>query len=102
MKPKRCIRITGTRNGTLRARVEINGARATWFGKREADGSIRYADEGNHRFEVTIGGEKWQHLDRELQEAIILRAQRYTNHLVVQCNEHALALIMSHPNSDQQ
>lgn len=90
---RRCIRITGTSTGKLRAKVEITAQEHVGLGHFQFT---------TNRFEVTIGGAKWQRLDAELQEAIILRAQRYANHLVVQCNEHALASIMSRPSSDQQ
>ncbi len=90
---RRCIRITGTSTGKLRAKVETT--------KQEHVGLGHY-EFTTERFEVTIGGTKWQALEPELREAIILRAQRYANHLVVQCNEHTLALIMSRPSSDQQ
>ena len=77
---RRCIRITGTRTGKLRAKVEIAGK----FGP---DSSLGYL--GTERFEVTIGGTKWGRLPAELQEAILLRARRYTGHLIDQLNDHA-------------
>ena len=63
MKPKTCIRITGTRSGKLRARVE---------------------QKNQPRFEVTIGGEKWSTLDVELRHIIMERARHYVNHLDAQ------------------
>lgn len=71
-KQRRCIRITGTSTGKLRAKVEIAGK----FGP---DSSLGYL--GTERFEVTIGGEKWHTLDLELKVAIRLRAFRYLDHL---------------------
>jgi hypothetical protein len=61
-EPKTCIRITGTRTGKLRARVE-------------------YSHGTPHHFEVTIGGEKWKTLDRQLRLDILERAARYHYHL---------------------
>jgi hypothetical protein len=55
-EPKTCIRITGTRTGKLRARVE---------------------PAGEDRFEVTIGGEKWKTLDPQLRMDILHRACSY-------------------------
>lgn len=72
---RRCIRITGTRTGKLRARVEIAGR----FGPESSLGYL-----GTERFEVTIGSTKWFTLDRELQDAILVRAGKYTNHLIQQ------------------
>ncbi len=80
-KQRRCIRITSTRTGKLRARVEI----APKVGSPE----VGLGSPGIERFEVTLGGERWDSLDIELQEAIILRARRYVDHLIAQLNEHA-------------
>jgi biotin synthase-like enzyme len=69
MKPKTRIRITGTRTGKLRARVEQEiefGFNAPFVGQR---------------FEVTIGGEKWATLSTELREKIIARAHAYMQKL---------------------
>lgn len=77
---RRCIRITGTRTGKLRARVETT---------HQAHVGLGYYESVNQHFEVTIGGTKWGRLHPELQAAIILRAQRYTGHLIDQLNEHA-------------
>ena len=55
-KPKIRIRITGTRTGKLRARVE---------------------EDGEHHFEVTIGGEKWKTLKPYLKRKIEVRAHVY-------------------------
>lgn len=67
-KPKTCIRITGTRTGKLRARVE---------------------QEGEHRFEVTVGGEKWDALDSKLKRAIGDRARTYIGCLIDDLVENA-------------
>ncbi len=65
-KQRRCIRITGTRTGKLRAKVEIE----------DPDGL------GDRRFEVTIGGEKWKTtVSKDLQRLIVARAQKYVTHL---------------------
>jgi hypothetical protein len=71
-KPKTCIRITGTRTGKLRARVENHTDVST--------------DQANpfimpNRFEVTLGGEKWGQLDLQLRGEILTRARNYVNTL---------------------
>ncbi len=61
MSTETCIRITGTRSGKLRARVE---------------------QPHQPRFEVTLGGDKWDGLDRDLQVQIANHAQGYVHHLM--------------------
>ncbi len=93
-KERRCIRITGTRTGKLRAKVEEILSHdqmmllrprccnvATW------EEAIRTKKPAGRRFEVTLGGEKWRTLDPKLQDAIYERAQAYVDHLNDQLNE---------------
>ena len=71
MKPKTCIRITGTRTGKLRARVEH-------YDNPRSESDIFYAHQGPcSRFEVTLGGERWKGLPPELQATIRIRASYY-------------------------
>lgn len=79
-KPKTCIRITGTRTNKLRARVEnyvpyssMEKAYAVLAGERPRPQTAH--------FEVTIGGEKWDTLELELQKQILARARGYLNRL---------------------
>lgn len=65
MKPKIRVRMAGTRTNKLRARVEIN----------DPDGL------GDRRFEVTIGGENWEKLSKDLQKPILERAEQYIKNL---------------------
>ncbi len=85
-KPKTCIRITGTRTGKLRARVE----RTITDGEtknvcRGDDGEIWVvrlpAGARKERFEVTIGGQKWYGLELQLRLSILCRARSYVNQL---------------------
>ena len=69
---RRCIRITGTRTGKLRARVETTKQTHIGFGHYQIE---------TDRFEVTIGGEKWATLSSEDQIAIFTRARSYVEHL---------------------
>jgi hypothetical protein len=72
---KRCIRITGTKTGKLRARVETTVSRHVALGY--------YVNENKH-FEVTIGGQKWTNLPQDLKDDILQRAERYVGHLMRQ------------------
>lgn len=54
-KPKTRIRITGTRTGKLRARVD---------------------EEGRRRFEITLGGEKWEGLSAEMWEGLSIELRK--------------------------
>ncbi len=89
-KGRRCIRITGTRTGKLRARVETSEQVHIGLGCYRND---------NHHHEVTIGSARWGRLPRELQDAIILRARRYTSHLIDQLNEHTPPIHISECDS---
>ena len=66
-KFKICI-ITGTEAGKLYARVE----QILKFGF-----NAPFVDS----FSVTIGGEKWKRLDKDLRQAIINRAEDYVTNL---------------------
>ena len=74
-KQRRCIRITSTRTGKLRAQVEQDVS---------TDPSNPFI---MPRFEVTLGGKKWASLPLPLQEAIYKRAQAYVHHLSKQLIE---------------
>ncbi len=71
---RRCIRITGTRTGQLRARVETT--------KRVHVG-LGYYQNDNQRLEITLGGKRWDHLEDELRTAILKRARTYVANLEV-------------------
>lgn len=79
MKPERCIRITGTRTGKLRARVEE--VRRDAFKIVYVNGIPTRETPYRNRFEVTIGGEKWATLGAELRAQIYDRACAYVKHL---------------------
>ena len=79
-KPKTCIRITGTRSGKLRARVE-NYVPYTNLEKTIAVLTSELPRSQSTRFEVTIGGEKWKALDRNLRISICERAGWYVANL---------------------
>ena len=87
MKPERCIRITGTRTGKLRARVDevIRDA----FKVVTVRGVPTRETPYRNRFEVTIGGAKWATLDAELQAQIYDRACDYVKHLTSQLEQTA-------------
>jgi len=85
-EPKTCIRITGTRTGKLRARVErtiVAGEMKNLY--RGDDGEIwvehHVTGARKERFEVTIGGEKWYGLGVSLRLAILCRARSYVSQL---------------------
>lgn len=73
-KQRQCIRITSTRTGKLRARVEI----APKVGSHE----VGLGSPGIERFEITLGGTRWDGLNIELQAAIYNHAQGYVHHLM--------------------
>ncbi|KKL22449.1 hypothetical protein LCGC14_2435330 [marine sediment metagenome] len=78
-KPKTCIRITGTRTGKLRARVEHKEIRAEPH--INEDGELRLIKKAKSRFDVTIGGQKWYGLELQLRLSILCRARDYVNQL---------------------
>jgi hypothetical protein len=82
-KERRCIRITGTRTGMLRARVETTslGARREYIDSQT--GQWRSTHNHNHHFEVTLGSRKWDYLEDELRAAILEHARRYVASLEV-------------------
>jgi len=56
----------------LRAKVET---------QKQIDIGLGHYQFETHRLEVTLGGKKWYTLERELQDAILVRAGMYVNHL---------------------
>ena len=77
---RRCIRITGTRTGKLRAKVETtikDAFKVVYTSSGRATRETPYTS----RFEVTLGSAAWGRLNTELQAAIYYRAQAYVNHL---------------------
>ncbi len=89
-KSRRCIRITGTRTGKLRAKVETTIEDAFKVVWTEGKGT-REAPYTNY-FEVTIGGEKWKRLDKDLQRTICERAQKYIDNVQNQLYGAAAAI----------
>jgi len=88
MKPKTCIRITGTRSNKLRARVE-NYVPYTNSEKSIAVLTGERPRRQTTHFEVTIGGENWKTLPRELQRDIGVRARTYIGNLIEDLVENA-------------
>ena len=82
MKPEICVRITGTRTGKLRARVDETLHDA--FKVVMKNGVPTRETPFRSRYEVTVGGDKWANLPEELRSKIYVRACAYVKHLTDQ------------------